>query len=78
MKTQTLLVKKNTKLKDIKVGDIVMTGELHVVREIRGKNWIAVTQLKPQCGCCKSKRCGHQYIKSIGWGQQSVLKVIPN
>jgi hypothetical protein len=76
MKTQIIRVKKNTTLKDLKVGDLVMTGELAVVRKINGRKWIKVTSIKPQCSCCKSRKCGHEYIKSVGWGQQSVLKVI--
>ncbi len=72
---KTILVKADTKLADIKEGDVVMTGELHEVVKIDG-NHLHVVQVRPRCETCGSRKCSHRYIKRVGWGQQSVQKVL--
>jgi len=86
MKSKTIIVKRDTKLKDLKVGDYVITGEIARVTKI-GDRWrgyydkgvktdIHVVTVLPQCGVCGKKKCLHEYIKSVGYGQQSILKVL--
>lgn len=72
---KTITVKADTRLKDLKVGDLVMTAELMKVRHIRNRQYIAVTSVIPQCQTC-GRNCAHQWIKHTGWGQQGVVKVL--
>ncbi len=55
-----------TRLKDLKVGDIVITAELMQVKSIKKSDHIVVTDVGGV----------FPYIKHIGWGQQGILKVI--
>lgn len=91
MKMKTMRVLLNTRLKDIKVGDLVITAELHRVTAIN-KPWyvgsktkkedktvISVVSVKPRCGFCRDKgkrKCCHEYMMEIGWGQHNIAKVL--
>lgn len=84
MKTKKITVLANTRLKDLKVGDLVMTAEVMRVVQIfkpherwESGGWpLLVTDVKPQCSCCKSSKCGHESFKHLGWGQQGAVKVL--
>ncbi len=64
--SKEITVKYPTRLKDLKVGDIVITAELHQIRKIEGRNLITCTEIGEI----------YPYIKHIGWGQQGIMKVI--
>lgn len=59
-------VKYPTHLKDLKPGDIVITAELHEVKEIEGRDCISVTDIGEP----------FPHVMSLGWGQHCILKVI--
>ena len=61
-----IIVKYPTRLKDLKVGDIVITAELHQVKKIERRNYITCTDINEP----------YPYIKLLGWGQQGILKVV--
>jgi hypothetical protein len=85
-KRKTIKVLMDTKLSDLKVGDLVITAELHRVEAIGdpergyydrgGKTNISVSQVKPQCGACKKQRCEHTRVMTVGWGQHCIAKVL--
>ena len=64
--SKKIIVKYPTYLKDLKVGDIVITAELHRIKKIEGRNFITCTSIGEP----------HPYVKQTGWGQQGILKVI--
>ena len=64
--SKTIVVKYPTRLKDLKVGDIVITAELHQIKEIVNRTYITCTELNRP----------YPYVKHTGWGQQGILKVI--
>ena len=64
--SKKIVVKYPTHLKDLKVGDIVITAELHQIKKIEGRNHITCTEIGEP----------YPYIKHTGWGQQGLLKVI--
>lgn len=63
---KVITVKYPTRLKDLKVGDIVITAELHQIKKIENRNYITCTQIGEP----------YPYIKHLGWGQQGLLKII--
>ena len=63
---KVIQVKCPTHFKDIKVGDIVITAELHKIISIKNRNFIECTDVGGVHGC----------IKHLGWGQQGLLKVV--
>jgi len=83
---KTILVKGDTKLSDLKVGDLVITAEIaRIVKVDRGphgyydkgeKTYIHVVTVRPRCETCGKKKCVHEYIKTVGWGQQEIAKVL--
>ncbi|KKN07451.1 hypothetical protein LCGC14_1066770 [marine sediment metagenome] len=64
--SKEIVVKYPTRLKDLKVGDIVITAELYQITEIDSRDCITCTDLGEP----------YPYIKHTGWGQQGILKVI--
>lgn len=64
-------VKVPTRLKDLKVGDVIMAAELYRIDEIRDKNWILCTSINPTIKCTGFSHLVHH----TGWGQSGVLKV---
>lgn len=64
--SKKIIVKYPTQLKDLKVGDIVITAELHQIKKIEGRNHIICTDIGEP----------FPYIKHLGWGQQGILKVL--
>ena len=64
--SKNIIVKYPTRLKDLKVGDIVITAELHVIKEITNRTYITCTQIGEH----------YPYVKHTGWGQQGLLKVV--
>lgn len=82
MKRNIIKIKANTKLSDLKVGDLVMTGELMRVEVVEKKTKrnefnIVVSHVRPRCGTCFGKRkCQHYCGKYVGWGQQGIQKVL--
>ncbi len=75
MSKMKILVDGDTRLKDLKVGDLVMTAEIHRVAKIKSKSSIVVTDYRPQCEVC-GPVCCHESIMNIGWGQHSIAKVL--
>ena len=84
---KTIKVQTDTKLSDLKVGDLVITAEIHRVTHIstadecgpydkNKRTNIFVTNVKPQCGSCKSSKCKHERVMTVGWGQQCIQKII--
>ena len=83
---ESILVKGDTKLSDLKVGDLVMTAEIGRITKIGSgsrryqdkgtKTAIYVVDVKPRCSTCKQKPCNHERIMTIGWGQQECAKII--
>ena len=74
----------DTKVKDLKVGDLVMTGEIMRIVKIvpqrkryhqEGGTWLCCVIVKPRCSICRGKPCIHEFIKTIGCGQQCIQKV---
>lgn len=63
---KTIQVLYPTQLKDLKVGDIVITAELMEIKSIERADHITVTDVGGV----------HPYVKHIGWGQQGILKVV--
>jgi len=63
---QIIKVKYPTCLKDLKVGDIVITAELHQIKQIDDRHCIECTDIGEP----------YPYVKHLGWGQQGILKVI--
>jgi len=76
MKTITLNL--DTKKKDLKPGDLVMTCQLmRVVKIVDSDSYpLRCVDVRPQCGVCKKKTCAHECCKYAGYGQQGVLKVL--
>ena len=72
---KTMVVQLGTKLKDLKVGDLVTTAEVHRVVKVRDAEWIEVAPVLPQCSVC-GKKCLHTHVMHVGYGQQGVLKVL--
>lgn len=72
---KTITVKADTRLKDLKAGDLVMTAELMRVVKVRRGNRVDVVNVKPQCRVC-GQGCTHEFIRHIGWGQHGIVKVI--
>jgi hypothetical protein len=66
-------VKYPTHLKDLKVGDVVITAELHEIIEIGLPN---SSVPKSQYIKCVELDGWHPYIKHIGNGQQGIWKVV--
>lgn len=64
-------VKVPTRLKDLKVGDVVMSASLYRVDEIKSKDWVACTLVNPE----PSFTGFSHLILNTGWGQHGVLKV---
>ena len=76
---KTIKVIMESKFEDIKKGDLVITGEIHRVVKVfntEEKSFSVVT-IKPKCDVCfKHKhKCNHQRVMSLGYGQQSFLKI---
>ena len=61
-----IIVQYPTYLRHLKVGDIVITAELHQIRAIHGREGIDCTEINDQ----------YPFIKHLGWGQQGILKVV--
>ena len=79
MAIKEIVVKGNTRLADLKEGDLVMTAEIHRVVSVNGINSIVVGQHTPRCRVCELQdkdECTHPYVKSLGWGQQSIAKIL--
>ena len=75
-KVNNLIVDMNTKLSDLKPGDLVITAEIHRVIKVEDEEHITCVDVKPLCQACNPDPCGHEYIKELGWGQQSIAKII--
>ena len=75
-KMKKILVDGNTRLKDLRIGDLVMTAEIYRVDNVKNSDLIEVSEDKPQCEVCGPGRCAHQCIKTLGWGQQSIAKIL--
>ena len=75
---KTLFVKTDTKSSDLTVGDLVITAEIHRVKEIRQDGSVEVVTVKPGCHYCDTNgfECEHSHIMEVGWGQLSVAKII--
>jgi hypothetical protein len=62
-----IVVLGHTKLSDLKPGDLVMTAEIMEVIKVKSRGFITCTIMAGRNAPC---------VKELGWGQQSVLKVI--
>lgn len=87
MSIKTILVKADTELSDLKVGDLVMTAELHKIVKInnpghskycvgRQETNFLVVDVLPHCDSCGRHQCKHEHFKWLGWGQHCLAKVL--
>lgn len=81
IKDGKLLVEYNTKAKNLKAGDLVITFEIHKVLD----NWewgtskeFRCVDVLPMCSTsyCRKHGCGHECIKHTGLGQQGITKIL--
>ena len=78
---KTITIKADTKLSDLKVGDLVMTAEIHRITKIdkqcKGERTdIRVVDVRPQCGTCGKHTCKHEHFMWLGWGQHKIAKIL--
>jgi len=68
----------NTKVSDLKVGDLVMTAEMHHVTGINSDGSVEVITVKPNCEYCVKHdcNCDHRHHMYVGWGKLGIAKVI--
>jgi hypothetical protein len=75
---ETISVMTNTKVSDLKVGDLVITAEMHRVTGINSDGSVEVITVKPKCEYCVKHdcNCDHRHHMYVGWGQLGIAKVI--
>ena len=57
-----------------KVGDLVITGEIHRITSLDSCGGVEVSTLLPKCSVCKGE-CKHHRIMDAGHGQQKFMKL---
>ena len=81
IKNGKMEIRFNSKPQTLKKGDLVITFEIHkVIGKFDGdeKNEFSVVDVLPCCSVlnCIKTGCGHEGIKSTGFGQQGITKIL--